>query len=443
MRSDLPKVLHPLAQKPLLQHVIETARSLDGGGIHVVYGHGGNRVPEALRHMNVDWVQQDRQLGTGHAVAQAMPHIPPEHQVLVLYGDVPLIAKSTLDHLISVAAGGFGLLTVSLDDPTGYGRIVRNNDGQVVRIVEHKDADDRVRSIQEVNTGILVAPRAHLGAWLERLDNDNVQGEYYLTDVIAMAVGDGVAVNTASPAEVCEVLGVNNKKQLAELERYYQRKRADDLMTRGATLLDPARLDVRGDVSCGRDVVIDINVVLEGEVELGDRVSIGPNCLIRNSRIGDDATLLANSVVENAVVGAGSRIGPFARIRPDTVLSEGVHIGNFVEVKKASVGAGSKVNHLSYVGDAEVGAGVNIGAGTITCNYDGAHKHRTEIGDNVFVGSDTQLVAPVKVGDGATIGAGTTVTRDVPPNVLTLSRPRQEFINGWRRPTKKEKPERE
>ena len=443
MRSDLPKVLHPLADKPLLQHVIETAQSLDGADIHVVYGHGGDRVPETLGHMNVDWIKQDQQLGTGHAVAQAMPHIAPDHLVLVLYGDVPLIAKDTLEHLISVADGGFGLLTVSLDDPTGYGRIVRDDDGKVVRIVEHKDADDAVRQIREVNTGILVVPRARLSDWLERLDNDNVQGEYYLTDVIAMAVSEGMAVNTVSPAFLYEVLGVNNKKQLAELERHYQRRCADALMLSGVTLRDPSRLDIRGDVNAGRDVTIDINVVLEGRVELGDRVSVGPHCVIRNCQIGDGVTILAHSMIEDAVVGADSRIGPFARIRPGTVLSEDVHIGNFVEVKNASVGAGSKVNHLSYVGDARIGSGVNIGAGTITCNYDGANKHLTEIGDNVFVGSDTQLVAPVKVGDGATIGAGTTVTRDVPPNILTLSRPQQAFITGWRRPTKKDRQGRE
>lgn len=438
MRSALPKVLHRLAHKPLVEHVIERAEQLGAADIHVVYGHGGDAVPTTLAHRKVDWVRQDEQLGTGHAVAQAIPHIPQDHQVLVLYGDVPLTAVETLEHLIRLAEqSGFGLLTITLDDATGYGRILRDDDGKVLRIVEHKDATEAERRVTEINTGILATSREHLARWLERLDNANSQGEYYLTDIIAMAVAEGVTIATASPAEEFEVLGVNNKRQLASLERAYQTQQAQGLMEAGVTLRDPARLDVRGSVRCGQDVVLDVNVVLEGEVEIGDNVSIGPNCLIINSRIEAGATILANCVIENAVVGADSRVGPFARLRPETVLAQQTHVGNFVEIKKAQIGAGSKVNHLSYVGDSIVGRNVNIGAGTITCNYDGANKHLTEIGDDVFVGSDTQLVAPVKVGDGATIGAGSTITKAVAPGALALSRAKQISKDGWQRPTKK------
>jgi bifunctional UDP-N-acetylglucosamine pyrophosphorylase/glucosamine-1-phosphate N-acetyltransferase len=438
MRSALPKVLHPLADRPLLEHVIDTAEQLGADDIHVVYGHGGEIVPSTLSHRNVDWVLQAQQLGTGHAVAQAMAHIKPGRQVLVLYGDVPLTSVETLKQLLKIAGSdGFGLLTVKLNDPTGYGRIIRDNHHAVVRIVEHKDATENERQVDEVNTGILAAPSDKLATWLERLDNNNVQGEYYLTDIIAMAVKDGVHVNTASPADENEVLGVNNKRQLATLERHYQLLQANRLMDAGVTLRDPARLDIRGSVECGRDVVIDINVILEGKITIGSDVKIGPNCVISNSTIGDGVTILANTVIDDAVIGAGSRIGPFARIRPETELAEETHIGNFVEIKKAVIGKGSKVNHLSYVGDAKVGQNVNIGAGTITCNYDGANKHLTEIGDNVFVGSDTQLVAPIKIGDGVTIGAGSTITKDVEADVLVLSRSKQQTITGWKRPTKK------
>ena len=438
MRSALPKVLHPLADRPLLEHVIDTAEQLGASDIHVVYGHGGEIVPTTLSHRQVNWVLQAQQLGTGHAVAQSMVQIKPGHQVLVLYGDVPLTSVETLKQLLAVAGtNGFGLLTVKLDDPTGYGRIIRDSNSAVACIVEHKDATESERRIKEVNTGILAAPSEKLAAWLKRLDNKNAQGEFYLTDVIAMAAEDGMCVNTASPADENEVLGVNNKRQLAELERHYQKLQANRLMDAGVTLRDPARIDIRGHIECGRDVVIDINVILEGNVIIGSDVRIGPNSVITNSTIGDSVTILANSVIEGAVIGGGSRIGPFARIRPETELAEETHIGNFVEIKKATIGKGSKVNHLSYVGDAKVGRDVNIGAGTITCNYDGAYKHLTEIGDNVFVGSDTQLVAPIKVSDGVTIGAGSTITKDVEPDVLVLSRSKQQTITGWKRPTKK------
>ena len=438
MCSALPKVLHLLADRPLLEHVIDTAEQIGADDIHVVYGHGGELVPSALTHRNVVWVVQQQQLGTGHAVAQALPHIKPGNQVLVLYGDVPLTSVETLKQLVASAADdGFGLLTVTLADPAGYGRIIRDSNGEVVRIVEHKDASTAERCVNEVNTGILTASSERLTGWLKRLDNNNVQGEYYLTDIVAMAVQDGLAISTASPADEYEVLGVNNKRQLATLERYYQRIQANRLMDNGVTLRDPSRIDVRGVVESGRDVSIDVNVVLAGKVSLGSNVNIGPNCLISDSAIGDGVTILANSVIENAVVGSGSRIGPFARLRPETVLAEETHVGNFVEIKKATIGKGSKVNHLSYVGDATVGQNVNIGAGTITCNYDGANKYLTEIGDNVFVGSDTQLIAPIKIGDGATIGAGSTITKDVEPEVLALSRSKQQCITGWKRPVKK------
>ncbi len=439
MKSKLPKVLHRLADRPLVEHVVDAARSIGAGQTIVVYGHGGEAVPSTLAHLDVEWVEQKEQLGTGHAVEQALPAIDDDRMVLVLYGDVPLTRPETLERLLEVAGPEtVGLLTVTLDDPTGYGRIVRE-DGKVVAIVEHKDATPEQLAINEVNTGILAAPARLLRRWLGQLENDNAQGEFYLTDIIAMAVAEGLTVETAAPEEEAEVLGVNNKAQLAELERHYQRRIASELMMEGVTLRDPARIDVRGSLRCGRDVEIDVNVLFEGEVVVGDDVTIGPNCVIRDSRIEDGATILANSVIEEARVGAGSRVGPFARLRPGTELKGGNHVGNFVEIKKAVIGRGSKVNHLTYVGDARVGERVNIGAGTITCNYDGANKHLTEIGDDVFVGSSTQLVAPVKVGDGATIGAGSTITREVSPGVLALSRAKQVEIKGWKRPQKNNK----
>ena len=438
MRSALPKVLHVLADRPLLEHVIDTAEQIGADDIHVVYGHGGQVVPTTLAHRTVAWVMQAQQLGTGHAVAQALPDINPGNQVLILYGDVPLVSVETLETLLKSAANdGFGLLTVTLTDASGYGRIIRDKSGAVTRIVEHKDATEQERQVNEVNTGILSVSSDRLNVWLKRLDNNNVQGEYYLTDIIAMAVQEGLTISTVSSGDENEVLGVNNKRQLATLERYYQQLQADRLMDAGVTLRDPLRFDLRGVITCGRDVIIDVNVILTGNVTLGNNVNIGPNCMISNSTIGDDVTILANSVIDEAVVGSGSRIGPFARLRPETVLAEETHIGNFVEIKKATIGKGSKVNHLSYVGDARVGKGVNIGAGTITCNYDGANKYLTEIGDNVFVGSDTQLIAPVKIGDGVTIGAGSTITKDVEPDVLALSRSKQQTITGWKRPVKK------
>ena len=437
MRSTLAKVLHPLAGRPLLEHVLAAASALNPDDMQVVYGHGGEQVRDAMAAWPVNWVEQTEQLGTGHAVQQVLPHLSDEHTVLVLYGDVPLIQSDTLERLIERCGGErLALLTVELRDPIGYGRIVRSADGHVVRIVEHNDASEEQRRIREINTGILAVPAPLLRNWLSQLRADNAQGEYYLTDIIEMAVADQVEVVTSAPSGIYEVMGVNDKQQLSELERFYQRTKAQHLMRQGVTLIDPDRFDLRGELSVGQDVSIDINAVLVGDVRLGDRVRIGPNVMITDSQLGDDVEVLANTVIERAVIGAGSRIGPFARVRPDTELADHVHVGNFVEIKKSTVASGSKINHLSYVGDATVGKNVNIGAGTITCNYDGANKHRTIIEDNVFVGSDTQLVAPVTVGAGATIGAGSTITRDAPPGELTLSRAKQTARPGWKRPTK-------
>ncbi|MEQ6340077.1 MAG: bifunctional UDP-N-acetylglucosamine diphosphorylase/glucosamine-1-phosphate N-acetyltransferase GlmU [Gammaproteobacteria bacterium] len=438
MRSKLPKVLHEVGGKPMLEHVVDAARQLDARRIQVVYGHGGEAVRSALAHLEVVWVEQGEQLGTGHAVAQTLPHMGAGDTVLVLYGDVPLISAETLRQVVAVAQqDSLGLLTVRLDDPRGYGRIVRDDQGSVVRIVEEKDASTEQRAIAEINTGMLAVSGERLQKWLAVLDNNNAQGEYYLTDIIAMAVRDGVKVSTVAPRSAAEVMGVNNRVQLAEVERHYQRAQAEHLMLAGITLRDPTRFDVRGELSAGSDVTIDVNVVIEGKVVLGNGVRIGPNVVLRNAAIGDDVEILAQCVIEDAVIGAHCRIGPFARIRPETRLAADVHIGNFVEIKKSEIGQGSKINHLSYVGDATVGGNVNIGAGTITCNYDGANKHRTIIGNDVFVGSSTQLVAPVTVGDGATIGAGSTITRDAPPGELTLSRTPQQTRLGWKRPIKK------
>ncbi|HHJ17240.1 MAG TPA: UDP-N-acetylglucosamine diphosphorylase/glucosamine-1-phosphate N-acetyltransferase [Gammaproteobacteria bacterium] len=438
MRSALPKVLHPLGGSPLLQHVIHTAKQLQPSGIHVVYGHGGEQVRDALAHENVNWVLQDQQLGTGHAVDQAMPSVPDDDTLLILYGDVPLIRPETLARLVAQARGGsLSVLTATLDNPFGYGRMIRDSNGKLTGIVEQKDASEEQLAIREINSGFLAAPAASLRGWLNQLDNSNAQGEYYLTDVIAMAAAQGIPVDSASADDEYEILGVNDRVQLATLERIYQRRQAEQLMRNGATLADPARLDVRGEVTTGNDCYIDINAVFEGTVTLGERVRIGPNCCIKNATIGDDVQVFANCVIEDGVIGKLSRIGPFARIRPETELAEQVHVGNFVEIKKSRIATGSKVNHLSYIGDTHMGAGVNVGAGTITCNYDGAYKHLTEIGDNVFIGSDTQLVAPVRVGDGATIGAGSTITRDVPPEKLVLSRSPQQTRSGWKRPVKK------
>ncbi len=438
MRSALPKVLHPLGGAPLLQHVINTARALQADAIHVVYGHGGDRVRTVLSDAPVQWVEQAEQLGTGHAVAQALPAIADDQTVLILYGDVPLISADTLGALAAPAMqGDLGLLTALLDNPFGYGRILRDDTGRVTGIVEEKDASEPQREIREVNTGFLAANADRLKQWVAQLGTGNAQGEYYLTDVIGLAAQAGVAIHTLQPSSLFEVLGVNDRVQLAALERHYQFQQAETLMRAGITVRDPSRIDVRGKLAMGRDSMVDVNVVFEGEVDIGERVRIGPNCFIRDSRIADDVMIHANCVIEEADIGADSRIGPFARLRPDTRLAEQVHVGNFVEIKKSEVARGSKINHLSYVGDTTIGSRVNIGAGTITCNYDGANKHRTIIGDDVFIGSDTQLVAPVTVGDGATIGAGSTITRDAPPGELTLSRGKQETRKGWKRPVKK------
>lgn len=438
MRSDLPKVLHRLAGKPLLGHVVDVATAIHSEHTTVVYGHGGERVRSAFPEAGLEWCEQAEQLGTGHAVIQAMPGQSAVDRVMVLYGDVPLISSSTLQELMSAATEThLALLTVNLDNPTGYGRIIRDTDGAVVRIVEQKDANEAELAIQEVNTGILVADKNSLQKWLQQIDNNNAQDEFYLTDVISLAVADGIEVKTVSPKCVEEVMGVNDRGQLARLERHYQRTEAQRLMQSGVTLLDPERFDLRGSLNAGRDVLIDINVIMEGEVELGDGVTIGPNCIIKDSRLAAGTTVLASSIIEESEVERASVIGPFARLRPGTCLAENAKIGNFVEVKKSRIGAGSKVNHLSYIGDATVGRDVNVGAGCITCNYDGANKYQTIIGDGAFIGSDSQLVAPVTVGKGATIGAGSTITKDTPDSKLTLTRVKQISIDGWQRPVKK------
>ena len=438
MKSDLPKVLQPLAGRPILAHVLEAAKALDASAIHVVYGHGGERVRETLAGEGVNWVLQSEQLGTGHAVAQAIPAIPDDHDVLILYGDVPLVEADTLKTLAAQSGGrSIGILTVVLADPSGYGRVIRDGAGTVVRIVEQKDANTKERAINEINTGLMAAPARALRKWLAALKNDNAQGEYYLTDIIVMAARDGLKVNAVKAPTEAEVLGVNDKAQLAHLEAALRARKTRELMLEGVTLADPLRVDVRGKVSVGRDVFIDVNVVMIGEVVLGDRVRIGPNCFLRDCRIEADAELHPNCVIDRSIVGPRSSIGPFARLRPESVLHEDVHIGNFVEVKKSQIGAGSKANHLTYLGDATVGSKVNVGAGTVTVNYDGVNKWRTEIGDGAFIGSGSMLVAPVKVGPNANTGAGSTITKDAPEGKLTLARARQVTIDGWKRPQKK------
>jgi bifunctional UDP-N-acetylglucosamine pyrophosphorylase/glucosamine-1-phosphate N-acetyltransferase len=441
MRSDKPKILHKIAGKPLLEHVYDACAKIPDNEITVIYGHGAEQVLQELDYLQVNWVEQAQQLGTGHAVQQANGHIRDDDCVLILYGDVPLLSFSTLERLLAKnAENTLGLLTVNLDKPFGYGRIIRDAAGKVIQIVEERDAFGQQKLINEVNTGILTANGKHLKKWLARLGNNNAQQEYYLTDVIEMAVQDGFTVETVQPDTADEVLGVNNKQQLSHLERVYQYRHALRLMDIGVTFADPARFDLRGEITAlGKDIEIDINVILEGEVSLGDRVKIGPNCIVRNASIGDDVEILPNSFVEDAKIGQYCRIGPFARIRPLTELGQHVHIGNFVEIKKSTVAEYSKINHLSYIGDAAVGSAVNIGAGTITCNYDGANKFQTVIEDGAFIGSDTQLVAPVTVGKNATIGAGSTITRNAPPEQLTLSRGKQTSVAGWQRPIKQEK----
>ena len=441
MYSDLPKVLHAIAGKPMVKHVIDTVSQLGAKQIHLVYGHGAELLQQRLADENVNWVLQAEQLGTGHAMQQAAPFFQDDETIVMLYGDGPLISAETIQQLISAKpAHGIALLTVKLDDPTGYGRILRENnqaDGNIIGIVEQKDASPEQLKITEINTGLLACDGKNLKKWLSQLTNNNAQKEYYITDIIAMAYHDGCQVVAVHPQDPMEVEGVNNRLQLARLERYYQQKNAERLLLEGVTLIDPARFDLRGTLSHGKDVEIDVNVVIEGKVTLGNRVRIGAGCILKNVEIGDDVEIKPYSVFEDAVIGNGAQVGPFSRLRPGAKLAENTHVGNFVEIKKASVGKGSKVNHLTYIGDSVIGAECNIGAGVITCNYDGANKFQTTIGDNVFVGSDVQLVAPVSVANGATIGAGSTITRNVGENELVITRVPQKHIQGWQRPTKK------
>lgn len=439
MQSNLPKVLHPIAGKAMLQHVIATARQLHGANaakICVIYGHGGEQVPAAVVADDIAFAKQEPQLGTGHAVAQAIPHLDDAVPTLILYGDVPLTRSTSLQRLLAAAGSGkLAILTAQMADPTGLGRIIRE-DGKIRRIVEQKDANETERAVTEINTGIMVAPTAALKKWLGQLSNQNAQGEYYLTDIVASAVADGVTVTSAQPDAIWETLGVNSKVQLAELERVHQKNIALNLLEQGVTLLDPARIDVRGNLICGRDVTIDVGCVFEGQVELADGVKIAAHCVIKNAKIGAGTEIKAFCHIEDAVVGAQGQIGPYARLRPGAELAEDVHIGNFVEIKNSQIAAHSKANHLAYIGDATIGSRVNIGAGTITCNYDGVNKFRTVIEDDAFIGSDSQLIAPVRVGKGATLGAGTTLSKDAPEGKLTVSRAKQITIEAWQRPVK-------
>jgi bifunctional UDP-N-acetylglucosamine pyrophosphorylase / glucosamine-1-phosphate N-acetyltransferase len=438
MYSSTPKVLHPLGGRPLLQHVIDTARRLSADRIVVVYGYGGGQVPSAFADDHLRFIRQEPQLGTGHAVQQALPSITGDH-TLVLYGDVPLTRSETLSDALR-DRDGLSLITADLDDSTGYGRIVRDRSGRVVRIVEERDASPTEKAIREINTGILAAPTAKLRDWLKDLRDDNAQGEYYLTDIIERAVADGVPIHTVQPKDIWEILGVNSKQQLAELERVYQRTQATKLMASGVTLADPARIDIRGELTCEQDVSIDVNCVFEGKVALAAGVVVGANCVIKDAVVEAGTRILPFCHIDSAHIGPDARVGPYARLRPGTVLSAHAHVGNFVETKNAQLGEGSKANHLAYLGDTTIGRNVNIGAGTITCNYDGANKHQTVIEDDAFIGSDSQLVAPVTVGKGATIGAGSTIAKDAPAGELTVSRARQTTVKGWKRPVKKTKP---
>ena len=438
MKSNLPKVLHQVAGKPLLEHVVRTALELQPAAIHVVVGHGSGQVREALSAYELNWVTQEQQLGTGHAVMQALPDVSPDSLVLVLYGDVPLTSRETLQALVGQAGESPALLTAVLADPAGYGRILRDENGALQGVVEDRDASRDQLEISEINTGVLAAPARDLQAYLPRVDNDNGQGEYYLPDVLKLAVLEGKQVATSQAGSELEILGVNDRVQLNQVEREYQRRQAEQLMRQGVSVADAGRLDIRGEVVCGEDVSIDVNVVFEGSVTLGNGVSIGPNCVLRDITVGDGACIHAMSHLQEASVGNDCNVGPYARLRPGTVLANGARVGNFVETKKANIGAGSKVNHLTYIGDCEMGDGVNIGAGTITCNYDGINKHTTTIGDGVFVGSNSTLVAPVTIADGGFVGAGSTITRGVEQNELAVGRPRQRNIAGWQRPGKRD-----
>ncbi|NLW97646.1 bifunctional UDP-N-acetylglucosamine diphosphorylase/glucosamine-1-phosphate N-acetyltransferase GlmU [Luteimonas wenzhouensis] len=437
MKSSLPKVLQRVAGRPMLAHVIATARELQPAGIHVVYGHGGDQVRAAFADQaDLAWAEQARQLGTGHAVQQAMPGVPDEARVLVMYGDAPLLTVATLRRLLG-AGGRLALLAAELADPAGYGRVVRDAEGNVAAVVEEKDASDAQRAIRLANTGVIAADADALKGWLARLSNDNAQGEYYLTDVAAMAAADFAAAELVIVDDPGETEGANDPWQLAQLERAFQRRAVRALCLQGARVADPARIDIRGEVVVGRDVEIDVDVVFEGRVELGDGVRIGPFTRLRDVVLAAGTQVRAHCDLEGARTEGAVQIGPFARLRPGTVLADGVHVGNFVEAKNTRMGAGSKANHLTYLGDAVVGAKVNVGAGTITCNYDGVNKATTTIGDGAFIGSNTALVAPVTVGEGATIGAGSVVSRDAPPGKLTVARARQATIDGWKRPEKK------
>jgi bifunctional UDP-N-acetylglucosamine pyrophosphorylase/glucosamine-1-phosphate N-acetyltransferase len=437
MRSRLPKVLHPLAGRPLLAHVLETAHALAPRKIVVVHGHGAEQVRTTFTEADVEWVLQAEQLGTGHAVQQALPSISPDADVLILYGDVPLVASATLKRLAQAGREGMGVLTAELENPAGYGRIVRDGAGRVARIVEQKDGSPQELAIREINAGFMAMSARRLSGWVGRLTNRNAQKEYYLTDVVTLAVAEGVPVNAVKVEDAWEVAGVNSKRELAELERRYQKIQAERLLDAGVTLADPARIDVRGELNCGRDVAIDVNCVFEGRVSLGDGVRVGPSCVLRNCAIAADTEVLAFSHLEDSEVGERCRLGPYARLRPGTRLAEDVHVGNFVEVKASRIGKGSKANHLTYIGDSEVGSGVNVGAGTITCNYDGAAKHRTIIEDDCFIGSDATLVAPLRIARGSYIGAGSTINKDTPAGQLTVARARQVSIPSWKPPKKK------
>jgi bifunctional UDP-N-acetylglucosamine pyrophosphorylase / glucosamine-1-phosphate N-acetyltransferase len=440
MLSSIPKALHCLAGKPLLEHVVETAQKIIADEIFVVYGHGGEQVRKKLKHLPVTWVKQAKQGGTGHAVLQVLPQLKSDHRALILYGDTPLISTKTLSKFLDeTPENSVGWLTSHIDDPFGLGRIVRDEDQNPVKIVEEKDATEQQKAICEINTGVCLVPVDHLRKWLPNLGNNNAQKEYYLTDIFAMALADGVRIVTTSAESTTETLGINSNDQLAFLERVFQRELAKKYMQEGLTLLDPSRFDVRGTLTFGKDVVVDINVIIKDEVSIGSNCYIGPNVILRDVVVGDNVEINANSVIDSATIGNHCFIGPFSRIRPETKIKDGAKIGNFVEIKKSEIGEKSKINHLTYIGDTVMGGGVNIGAGSVTCNYDGVNKHKTIIEDDVFVGSDTKLIAPIKIGKGATIGAGSTITNDVPPKYLTLSRSKQVTIEEWKRPTKDKK----